>query len=128
MFMSPLHHDTTAAILYAITVVCTDCGTSFFSLHCSTTFRLPFPKSKLPFPEAQLVLLEAPVLPYNEGAPSFSEVIAFMAAHHFELVDVADATYSEAPGGVAWRRLPSSRGSWELEMEFFNSWLQPRDA
>eukprot|EP00913_Durusdinium_trenchii_P033413 g31281.t1 len=54
--------------------------------------------------QAQLVLLEAPVLPYNEGAPSFSEVIAFMAAHHFELVDVADATYSEAPGGD-WRKL-----------------------
>ncbi|CAK9051592.1 Hypothetical protein SCF082_LOCUS28315 [Durusdinium trenchii] len=72
--------------------------------------------------QAQLVLLEAPVLPYNEGAPSFSEVIAFMAAHHFELVDVADATYSEgvfrvlhldllfAPRSSRLRRLPLPGG------------------
>ncbi|CAK9051216.1 RING-type domain-containing protein [Durusdinium trenchii] len=66
--------------------------------------------------QAQLVLLEAPVLPYNEGAPSFSEVIAFMAAHHFELVDVADATYSEAPG---LQRLPPEvrgRGAGSVEL------------
>ena len=29
--------------------------------------------------QAQLVLLEAPVLPYNQGAPLFSELISFMA-------------------------------------------------
>eukprot|EP00747_Dinoflagellata_sp_TGD_P169173 gnl/TRDRNA2_/TRDRNA2_197449_c0_seq1.p1 gnl/TRDRNA2_/TRDRNA2_197449_c0~~gnl/TRDRNA2_/TRDRNA2_197449_c0_seq1.p1 ORF type:complete len:264 (-),score=43.34 gnl/TRDRNA2_/TRDRNA2_197449_c0_seq1:61-852(-) len=44
---------------------------------------------------AKLVLLEVPVLPYNEGAPHFSEVVAFMAAASFEVVDVVDATYSE---------------------------------
>ncbi|CAE7505673.1 unnamed protein product [Symbiodinium natans] len=44
---------------------------------------------------AQLVLLEASVLPYNEGAPRFSELIRFMADHDFEIVDVVDASFSE---------------------------------
>ncbi|CAE7151505.1 unnamed protein product, partial [Symbiodinium pilosum] len=44
---------------------------------------------------AKLVLLEAPVLPYNEGAPRFSDLIRFMAEKGFELVDLADAAYSE---------------------------------
>ncbi|CAJ1370750.1 unnamed protein product [Effrenium voratum] len=49
---------------------------------------------------AQLVLLEAPVLPYNEGAPRFSDLIAFMASKGFEVVDVADATYAEGVSRV----------------------------
>ena len=50
--------------------------------------------------QAKLVLLEAPVLPYNEGAPRFSELIAFMASQGFEVVDVADATYAEGVSRV----------------------------
>ena len=50
--------------------------------------------------KTKLVLLEAPVLPYNEGAPFFSELIAFMASQGFEVVDVADATYSEGVSRV----------------------------
>uniref|UniRef100_A0A7S4Q4K7 Methyltransferase FkbM domain-containing protein n=1 Tax=Alexandrium monilatum TaxID=311494 RepID=A0A7S4Q4K7_9DINO len=44
---------------------------------------------------AQLVLLEAAILPYNEGAPRFSELVAFMAAAGFEVVDVVDAMHCE---------------------------------
>ena len=50
--------------------------------------------------QAELVLLEAPVLPYNEGAPRFSELIEFMASQGFEVVDVADVTYSEGVSRV----------------------------
>ena len=50
--------------------------------------------------QAKLVLLEAPVLPYNEGAPRFSELVAFMASQGFEVVDVADATYAEGVSRV----------------------------
>eukprot|EP00438_Fugacium_kawagutii_P035940 Skav215141 [mRNA] locus=scaffold809:110347:111126:+ [translate_table: standard] len=49
---------------------------------------------------AKLVLLEAPILPYNEGAPHFSELIAFMASQGFEVVDVADATHAEGVSRV----------------------------
>lgn len=44
---------------------------------------------------AQLVLLEAAILPYNEGAPRFSELVAFMASKGFEVVDIADAMHCE---------------------------------
>mmetsp|Transcript_115650 Transcript_115650/g.326975 ORF Transcript_115650/g.326975 Transcript_115650/m.326975 type:complete len:294 (-) Transcript_115650:53-934(-) len=44
---------------------------------------------------AKLVLLEAAVLPFNEGAPRFSELVAFMAAADFEIVDIVDAAHCE---------------------------------
>lgn len=52
---------------------------------------------------ARVVLLEVSVLRYNEGAPLFSELVAFMAGLGFELLEVADhlrtADGPGAPGG-----------------------------
>jgi len=41
---------------------------------------------------AKLLLLEASILPYNEGAPRFSDLVTFMAAVGFELLDVAEGS------------------------------------
>lgn len=40
--------------------------------------------------KAEFVMLEASLLPYNEGAPMLAEIIAWMQAHDFVVYDVMD--------------------------------------
>lgn len=68
---------------------------------------------------AKLVQLEAPILPYNQGAPHFSELVAFMAAAGFEVVDIADAMHCEDVERVLhFDVLFAPRGSPFLEFPF----------
>jgi FkbM family methyltransferase len=48
--------------------------------------------------EAEVVVLETSLLPYNKGAPSFAEVVAFMSEAGFSAYDITDMLRRQTDG------------------------------